>query len=147
MKKLFLALCLCVSAVIFSGCITPAPIAANADPVVVMAERVQQTSLSAYQALIEWELANRAALPAEISRAVDDAREEFPVLWKASRSALKDYQAKAGPNADTMNRITAGLSAAQNAFLSLHAQDATQINSLTAALLQLLDATNRLTAH
>ena len=136
-----------VFGVCLDGCFTPAPIAPGADPVVVMAERVQTSSLSAYQQLIEFETANRAILPKEFSLAVDDARAEFPALWKASRQALKDYKAKAGVDASTLERISAALSATQTAFLNLRSNDAGEINQLTAALLALLDATQRLTTH
>jgi hypothetical protein len=136
-----------VSLLVFgvTGCIAPSPIAPGADPVVVVAERVQQSSLSAYEQLIGFEYSQRAILPKEFSRAVDDARAEFPAMWQASRKALKDYKAKAGVDASTVEHISAALSAAQTAFLNLRSDDPGQINELTRALLALLDATQQVT--
>lgn len=107
--------------VALTGCggLKPAPIAEGQDSVVVNAERIQRSSLDVYEQVTKWEYANRATLSANVSRAVDRYRKEFPPAWKLSRSALADYKAKRGPDADTVAKLTAALSAAQSALLSL----------------------------
>lgn len=116
----------------------PVPVAAGQDAVVVNAERVQETSLFAYHRMIEWELANRAVLPASVSRAVDQARMEFLPNWKASRVALEDYKKVRGDNLDSINRLTAALSVAQGNFLKLTgSQSGGDIQAIFTALSQL----------
>ncbi len=104
----------------FTGCaLKPVPVAEGHDAVVVNAQRIQKSSLAIYEQVTNWELNNRATLPAEVSRTVDKYRAEFPKAWRLSRQALADYQAHRGPDATAVSRITAGLSAVQTALLSL----------------------------
>jgi len=118
---LMLVLSLLVTPVLFTGCagLKPVPVAEGEDPIVVNAERIQSSSLSIYEQVIKWEFANRAVLPAEVSRAVDKFRKEFPPAWKQSRSALVQYKAGTGPDATTVTRVTAALSIVQSSLLSL----------------------------
>lgn len=104
------------------GCksLKPVPVAEGHDPVVVFAERAQTSSLGIYKELIEWELANRASLPAEVSRAVDKARAEFPPAWEQSRTALAFYKQQVpGADASMLDRITGALLVAQDTFTRL----------------------------
>jgi hypothetical protein len=131
-----------------SGCawfnptdLKPAPVAEGQDSVVVNAQRVQKTSLFAYEKMINWELANRAILPAEVSRAVDKARAEFMPNWRASRAALKEYEEARGGNLDTLHRLTTALSVAQANFLKLTgSQHAGDVTAVFTALTQLNEA-------
>jgi hypothetical protein len=126
MKRILLVLSLAVllptvCIVPLTGCnnLKPAAIAEGQDSVVVNAERIQRSSLDIYEQVTLWEYQNRLSLPAEVSRAVDKYRAEFPKAWKTSRVILSDYKAKRGPNMDDVARVTAALSAAQTALLSL----------------------------
>lgn len=106
-----------------SGCawlkpITPVPVAAGQDPVIVNLERVQASSLEFYKQATEWEYNNRNALSAEVSRAVDKVRAEFPKAWEESRRILADYkQGKVSGN--DVSSVTAALSAAQSSLIRL----------------------------
>lgn len=131
-----------------SGCsffgLKPVPVAAGQDVVVVSAERVQATSLTTFKELTEWEMQNRAALPLEVTKAVDEVRKEFPPMWRASRAALADYKAKRGPTLDGMSRVTAALSAAESQMLTLRTKDAADITGLFGALTRLADSIHAL---
>lgn len=112
--------------------IKPVPVAAGQDPVIVNLERVQVSSLEIYRQTTEWEYAHRAALPAEVSRAVDKARAEFPKAWTESRLILADYKAGKGGSND-VSRVTAALSAAQASLIRLrvdHAEAFQLINDI-----------------
>lgn len=123
----------------------PVPVAEGQDSIVVNAQRVQNTSLFAYQQLVEFELANRAILSVQFSRAVDQVRAQFKPNWRASRKALEDYQAKRGVSLDDMNRVTAALSAAQTAMLELrNSQDAGAIASVITSISRLANNINAL---
>jgi len=106
-------------ALVGCGSLKPAPIEAGQDAVVVNAERVQNSSLAIFEQVTQWEFDNRATLPAEVSRAIDVYRKEFPPAWKTSRKALADYKAKVGPDATALEKATAALSVAQGALLQL----------------------------
>lgn len=135
-----------------SGCawfhpqdLKPVPVAAGQDSVVVNAERIQQTSLFAYQELIEWELANRAFLAADVSRAVDRVRREFPTQWKLSRKILADYKTTRGTDLSDLNRVNSALSAAQTAMLNFKG-DNSDVGALFNALTSLNQSINTLKA-
>jgi hypothetical protein len=126
-----------------SGCawlhpqdLKPVPVAAGQDSVVVNAERIQETSLFAYKELIEWEFQNRAFLAADVSRAVDNVRKEFPTQWRLSRKILSDYKAARGGDISDLNRINAALSAAQTAMLAFPG-DNSDVPALFAAITSL----------
>lgn len=130
----------------FIGCsmfdtagLKPAPVAEGQDVVVVNLERIQATSLTTYKHTIEWETSNRAVLPAEVSRAIDKTRREFPKAWRDSRKILFDYKAARGTNIDAAMKVTAALSAAQTAMLDLRADQ----NQTT----KLFDAIGRLSQN
>lgn len=127
---LWLLLFAAAFALMVAGCSTfsnptdfkPAAVAVGQDAVVVNAERIQETSLFAFQQLDEWEFANRAVLPKEVSRTVDQVRREFPENWQLSRMALDDYKAKRGP-VTMVNQLTAALSAAQTAMMKFQGEN------------------------
>lgn len=106
---------------VLPGCsgINSAPIAEGQDAVIVNAERIQRSSLDIYEQVIKWETVNRAVLPAEVSRAVDKFRAEFPKAWEQSRVALGQYKLGTGPDATTMGKATAALSIVQSSLLGL----------------------------
>lgn len=124
----------------------PKPVAEGQDAIVVNAERAQVSSLEAYRVITEWEFNNRAILPVEVSRAVDQYREHFPDAWRESRKVLDDYKAKRGPNKDQVTRISAALSAAQSSLLQIKlGQSPEQIEAMGKALNQLTEAVKILT--
>lgn len=150
---IILAFAFVLTPVTFTGCgsLKPVPVAEGHDAVVVNAERIQKSSLAIYKQVTEWELKNRASLPAEVSRAVDKIRAEFPNAWRLSSQALKDYKANRGPDATAISKITAGLSAVQTALLNLQGSSAgspeilqasNAIASLVNSLKLLLNPTN-----
>jgi len=114
----------------FGGGDKIAPIAEGQDSIVVNAERAQRSTLDIYDLVTQWEFKNRATLPAEVSRAVDAFRKEFPPAWKQSRRALADYKKQKGPNSTDVERITSALLVAQANLLQLRdgasATDATR---------------------
>lgn len=149
MKQLF-ALLLLGALMLTPGCsflhpeqLKPVPVAAGQDAIVVNAERIQETSLFAYEQLINWEFENRAILPAGVSRTVDQVRAEFKPNWQASRQALADYQANKPDAAATLGNINAALSAAQTAMLTFR-KDQSQVSSLFTALARLSDSVKAL---
>lgn len=109
------------SLLVFTGCDTfkPAPIAEGSDPVVVNAERAQQSSLSIFQVVTKWEYDNRLSLPRDVSRAIDRYRIEFPPAWSESRRALQKYKDTAGTDPSAINSITAALLVVQDSLLQL----------------------------
>ncbi len=142
MKTLFTLLTVLVVGLL-AGCawlhpeqLKPVPVAVGEDAIVVNAERIQETSLFAYEQLINWEFENRAVLPAGVSRTVDQVRIEFKPNWKASRKALADYKARTDGSLERLNNINAALSAAQTAMLTFR-KDQTQVGSLFTALARL----------
>lgn len=143
-------LLLCGTLILTPGCdiinpqgIKPAAVEEGQDSVVVNAQRVQKTSLYAYNRMINWELNNRAVLPLEVSRAVDEARLHFLPNWEASRTALKEYEEARGSNLDDLHRLTTALSVAQSNFLKLTGSgSANDISGIFTALMDLKDAVN-----
>lgn len=135
MRLFFLAIVavmLCSCAWFHPQDIKPAVVAPGQDAALVNAERVHASSLGVYRELITWETSNRAVLPAEVSRAVDKTRREFPKAWREANAVLKDYRATRG-DSTSVNRIAAALSAAQSSMLRLKI-DASQTNELLASL-------------
>jgi hypothetical protein len=122
-----------------SGCawfrpeeLKPAPVAVGQDAALVNAERIHSSSLDVYHELIVWETQHRHNLPAEISRAVDRTRREFPKAWSEASTILKDYRLNRKDTAG-MNRIAAALAAAQSSMLRLKT-DGAQSNDVITAL-------------
>lgn len=133
---------LCVSVVTVPGCawfhpeeIKPVAVAPGQDAALVNAERIHASSLGVYREIIVWETQNRAVLPAEVSRAVDKTRREFPKAWNEANLILKDYRKNRG-DPTNVNRIAAALAAAQSSMLRLKV-DASTSNELFTALNQL----------
>ena len=127
---LLLAVSLFCLPVAFTGCaawsdIKPVPIAEGADAIVVNAERAQNATLGVYKLVTDWEFDNRAALPAEVSRAVDAYRKEFPKAWRESRLILKSYKANKGIGTDDVTRVTALLKATEESLLRLRKEGST----------------------
>lgn len=132
---LALALSLLAISPIFTGCnvIRPARVAEGQDSIVVNAQRILVSSLSVYEETVEWELQNRATLPASVSRAVDKYRPDknnpdkpdFPKQWRLIRKTLKDYQENHGLGLDPVPiaKLTAALSVVQSALLNLKLGD------------------------
>jgi hypothetical protein len=118
------------------GSLKPVPVAEGHDPVVVYAERAQRSSLRIYEEITEWEFLNRNALSADVSRAVDSVRKEFPPAWRESRKALEDYKQRVpGVNASTVERITGALLVFQDTLLRLKKNGSpTEIAQVTNAL-------------
>lgn len=144
---------ICVTILIaFTGCgainptgIKPAAVEPGEDAVVVNAERIQKTSLFAYDRLINWELTHRDVLPVEVSRAVDKARDEFLPNWEASRAALKEYKERRGGDLSDINRLNTALSVAQSSFLRLTgSQSDGDIGSIFTSISQLSEAVQTL---
>ncbi len=146
LQAVLLALALVLAAMLFSGCawlkpITPAPVAAGQDSVVVNIERVQASSLEFYKQCTEWEYANRNALSPEVSQAVDKVRLEFPKAWEESRRVLADY--KLGKvSGNDVDKVTAALSAAQSSMIRLKVDNAEafQLVNSIATLTQLINS-------
>lgn len=147
-EKLSMLIVVGFMAASFSGCglinpegIKPAAVEAGEDAVVVNAERVQETSLFAYERMIKWETTHRAILPVEVSRAVDQARKTFKPNWEASRVALKEYKKQRGDNIENVHRLTTALSVAQSSFLRLTSdQSSGDIGAIFTSLKQLSEA-------
>lgn len=144
---ILLASCL-ASSPTFTGCklINPAPIEEGQDAVVVNAQRIQTSSLDVYQQVTEWELANRANLPVNVSRTVDKFRKEFKPAWELSRKALADYKAKR-VDATALSKVNAALSATQAALLSLQLGEGADsaITEAGSALSRLIESVKFLT--
>ena len=119
--------------------IKPVPVAPGHDPIIVNLERVQGSSLAIYKNTTEWELSNRAVLPASVSRAVDKIRKEFPPAWEESRRILKDYKSAIGVDTNRVTALTAALTAAQASMLRLGA-DAPDVLELFTTLQKLNDS-------
>ena len=156
MKRIILLLTLggllCATPVTFTGCanLRPVPVAIEEgqDPVIVNAQRIQRSSLEIYHQVISWEMQNRNALPVGVSRAVDKYRAEFKPAWELSRKALADYEAKRGVDATTLGRITAALSAAQTALMSLQAnQSNNEIAQAGGAIVSLVNSVSTLVSR
>lgn len=127
-------------------CRPPKPPAPGQDGVVINAERAQITSLAAFEQLNEWEFTHRAQLPARVTAAVDDVREDFPPLWRASRTALAEYQAARPPDAGALEKITAALNGATVAMNALNASGHLgDVVAVTDALRRLNTAVRQLT--
>lgn len=114
------------------GDIKPVAVAPGQDAALVNAERIHSTSLGVYRELITWELQHRAGLHAEVSRAVDKTRREFPKAWHEANIILKDYRANRG-DSTSVNRISAALAAAQSSMLRLKV-DASKSGELLSSL-------------
>lgn len=150
--SVYLILVMLSAPVFMTGCgsLKPVPVAEGNDPVVVYAERAQRSSLAIYKEITEWELANRAALPAEVSRAVDAVRREFKPAWEESRRALALYKQQVpGVDATTLDRITGALLVFQATLLRLKqdsnpnevAQVGNALSSLIASIRSLFGST------
>lgn len=108
----------------FTGCavfgsIKGAPIEAGHDPIVVHAERLQNSSLDVFKHVTKWEYDNRNVLPVEVSRAIDKYRVEFPPAWKESRKILADYKANRGTGTNDIERLNAVLRTVETSLLRL----------------------------
>lgn len=141
-----------ISVQTFTGCAffkdSIVPVAEGQDAVIVNAERAQRSSLDIYEMTVTWEYNNRAVLPAEVSRAVDAFRKEFPPVWRQSRDALKEYKVRRGPSATDMERITAALLITQERLLALQREaDPNQATQAMSSLRQLLESIRVLTGR
>lgn len=122
MKRVVLPLFGLLLMLVLPSCVGPfkgAAIEPGNDPVVVHAERAQRISLDTFARVTKWEYTNRFALPAEVSRAVDAYRTNFPLAWRESRVALNLYKQNAGPDPTRIESITAALWATHASLLKL----------------------------
>lgn len=138
---------LALSLLLFAGCqglsLKPVPVAEGHDPVVVNAERALTSSLRIYKIVTDWEMNNRAALPAEVSRAIDAVRQQFPGAWKEADRAIDLYKAQVpGADASTIDRISGSLLVFQDTLLRLKSNakpgDVAQLNSSLATIISSL---------
>ena len=120
----------------------PVAIAPGQDAALVNAERIQASSLGVYHELIVWETTHRATLPAEVSRAVDRTRREFPKAWREASAILKDYRSSR-TGLDGVSRVTAAMASAQASMLRLKV-DVAQSNELLTALTSLSESISTL---
>lgn len=121
----------------------PVAVAEGHDPYLVNAERIHKSSLGVYRILTEWELAQRANLPASVSRAVDKVRAEFKPAWVEADTILQDYRDKRGISTNDLERVTAALAAAQSSMLRLKA-DQTQVTTIFSSITDLTSAVGAL---
>lgn len=131
---------------VLPGCVGPfkgAAIEPGNDPVVVHAERAQRISLDTFARVTKWEYTNRFSLPAEVSRAVDAYRTNFPSMWRESRVALSLYKQNAGPDPTRIESITAALWATHASLLKLKVdQNPSHIGEAMQALQDLIKNIN-----
>lgn len=83
-------LLLCASVPLwFNGC---AQIAPGNDPVVVNAERTAKIAFNTVDGFLEWEYANRAVVPQQVTKAADTLRNDFPPAYATLRNLTRAYK-------------------------------------------------------
>jgi len=115
---LALSLALCAGAI--AGCgggcaiFRGAPIATNADPVVVHAQRTREYALATFDAFLRWEKENRALLnDPGVKAAADNIRANYKKWDDDLGATIKAYQAiRSKENADKLDTALALMSQA-----------------------------------
>jgi hypothetical protein len=96
LSKFFVVLC----AVSMIGCVT---VKEGSDPLVVRAEQIAESSLTAMDSFVSWEFRNRQVLAPDVKAAADLVRELGPLYLSNVRTATKIYKGeKSKPNADQL---------------------------------------------